>query len=440
MASSCNKRRPKKAVAQSKSNGLPRYQPLPDLSPDEFEILKSDIAENGLQYPVIQDEFGATLDGHQRERVLTELGRKNYPVKVIGGLTEEEKWHYALALNVKRRQLTTAQKRQLIEQELKRTPDIANNWMAEMLGVDDKTVHAARRRLESTSEIPKLKKLRGKDGKQRITKYNHIIANTPGELEIARSVISDLPEGNGKIYDTITAQRRARRNVKQDGRNGVVVEPSLDDDIRLYHCPFQELEKKAKLKRNSISLVLTDFPYARDFLPQLSELSLFAKRVLKPGGLFVTYSGQYHLPEVLRRLGENLTYRWQMASVWNGDSNMIHPLQITSQWKPILIFSKGKWKEKKRWSDVSLVQEKDKSLHDWQQHESEVEMLVNYFSKPGDIVCDPLAGSFTSAIASRRNGRKFVGCDVEAECVEIGQARLEAEKGTKKRKSKKRMH
>jgi DNA modification methylase len=165
---------------------------------------------------------------------------------------------------------------------------------------------------------------------------------------------------------------------------------------------------------------------------------LFAKRVLKPGGLFVTYSGQFHLPEVLRRLGEHLTYRWTMASMWNGDSNMIHPLQITSQWKPILVFSKGRWNEKKRWSDVSLVREKDKSLHDWQQHESEVEMLVNDFSKASNLICDPLAGSFTSAIASRRNGRKFVGCDVEAESVEIGQARLEEETGVKKRKRKKR--
>ena len=112
--------------------------------------------------------------------------------------------------------------------------------------------------------------------------------------------------------------------------------------------------------------------------------------------------------------------------------------RLTSQWKPIFVFSKGRWKEKKRWSDVSLVQEKDKSLHDWQQIESEVEMLVNYFSKPGDIVCDPLAGSFTTAITCRRNGRKFVGCDVEAECVEMGQARLEEEMGTKGRKRKKR--
>lgn len=419
----------KNSKSSVKRNGPPKYQPMPDLSPDEFELLKSDIDENGLQYPIVQDEDGITLDGHQRERALKELKIKNYPVQVIGGLNEEEKWQYALSVNVKRRHLTSAQKRELIKQELKRTPDIANNWLAEIIGADVKTVQTVRRKLVSTLEIPKLEKLRGKDGKHRSARYNQIITNTPKELEIARSVISDLPSENGRILDTISAQRRARRNVKSLARNiNNVVKPSSNKDIRLYHCRFQNLEQEAKIKRNSVSVVLTDFPYSKNFLPQLSELSEFCNRVLKPGGLLVTYSGQYHLPEVLNRLGEHLTYRWQMASLWSGDSNMIHPLQIASQWKPILIFSKGKWKKKKRWSDVSLVQGKDKSLHDWQQHEAEVEMLVRYFSEPRDLVCDCMAGSFTTAIACRRNGRKFVGCDVDAECVEIGHARLERDK------------
>ena len=76
---------------------------------------------------MVQDEKGNTLDGHQRERAEREIGNKNYPIKVIAGLTEEQKWHYAISVNVKRANLTTAQKRDLIEQELKRTPDIANH-------------------------------------------------------------------------------------------------------------------------------------------------------------------------------------------------------------------------------------------------------------------------------------------------------------------------
>jgi hypothetical protein len=56
----------KRSRSRANSNGRPKYQPMPDLSPDEFEILKADIAENGLQYPVIQDQLGATLEGDRR--------------------------------------------------------------------------------------------------------------------------------------------------------------------------------------------------------------------------------------------------------------------------------------------------------------------------------------------------------------------------------------
>jgi len=186
---------------------------LPDLPPEEFEALKADIAQNGLQYPIIKDEKGNTLDGHQRERAERELGNKNYPIKVVAGLTEQQKWHYAISVNVKRRHLTTAQKRALIEQELKRTPDIADNWLAEILAVDDKTVRAARKRLESTSEIPKLKKLRGKDGRNRTAKY--VVANTPAELVVAQEVVGRLPPApHGKMLDTTTAIRPPFRHIR----------------------------------------------------------------------------------------------------------------------------------------------------------------------------------------------------------------------------------
>ena len=190
----------KKSGSSIKNNGTPKYQPMPDLTPDEFELLKSDIAENGLQYPIIQDEDGTTLDGHQRERALRELKIKNYPVQVIGGLTEEEKWQYALSVNVKRRHLTSAQKRELIKQELKRSPDIANNWLAEIVGADVKTVQAVRRKFVATLEIPKLDKLRGKD------EPDETLNHSPGTSTASLSLHQI------KIFDFFIAGFRILRN------------------------------------------------------------------------------------------------------------------------------------------------------------------------------------------------------------------------------------
>ena len=40
--------------------------------------------------------------------------------------------------------------------------------------------------------------------------------------------------------------------------------------------------------------------------------------LLKPGDLCLTYSGQFHLPEVMQRLGERLTYFWLFAVECSG--------------------------------------------------------------------------------------------------------------------------
>ena len=417
-------------------NGRPKYQLLPDLPQEEFEALKADIAARGVQYAVIQDEKGNTLDGHQRERALAELGIKRYPITVMAGLTEEEKRHLVYSLNVKRRHLSTKQKQALVEQELKRAPDIANNWLAEILGVDVKTVQAARNRLESTLEIPKLAKLRGKDGRNRVASYTRVIANSASELRIARAIARKLPPScNGKILDTTTAARRANRYANQTTFDGQIVTPSPKDKIRPYHCPFQELQEVAGLRRKSVNVILTDIPYSKDFLPQLDDLGNSAKEVLVEGGLLLTFVGQFHLDHYLRVLGSHLTYRWTLAATWDKDANLIHPLGISSRWKPILLFSKGSYRRTTgRKTDLLLMPRKEKGLHDWQQPLATIAELIKDFSDPSDLVCDPCAGSFTVAVACKRLGRRFVGCDVDENCMHAGQERLSHEVGSNRRK------
>jgi DNA modification methylase len=182
------------------------------------------------------------------------------------------------------------------------------------------------------------------------------------------------------------------------------------------------------LKKNSVSLIVTDIPYGKEFLPEINDLGTFAARVLKFGGIFVTYSGQFHLPQVINTFSAHLTYRWLASSTWPGNANMVYQYNLASQFKPILIFSKGKWTRTDRWSDVSQIDSREKEWHDWQQALTEVQTLVGYFSDPGDLVCDPCAGGFTTALACRSLGRRFVGCDVDAACIERGHARLAEER------------
>lgn len=74
--------------AYKESESVTGYQLLPDLSDDEYDELKADIAERGVMVAVEYDGDGNLLDGHHRERACHELGIADYPSVVRYGLSK----------------------------------------------------------------------------------------------------------------------------------------------------------------------------------------------------------------------------------------------------------------------------------------------------------------------------------------------------------------
>ncbi len=140
------------------------YQLLPPLSDDDFKALHDDIALNGVKVPVEYDDAGEILDGHHRVAICKMLGLTDWPRFVRHDLSEERKRSHARSLNFARRHLSGAQKQAVIESHLKDAPDISNRAIAKDLGVDHKTVSAARRRLVDGGEIPHHEKVVGRNG------------------------------------------------------------------------------------------------------------------------------------------------------------------------------------------------------------------------------------------------------------------------------------
>lgn len=80
--------------------------PVPALSPWEYELLKESIIELGILIPIVKDQHGNIIDGFHRMAIIEELGLKDYPVEVIEVEDEEERRALAIRLNVERRQLS----------------------------------------------------------------------------------------------------------------------------------------------------------------------------------------------------------------------------------------------------------------------------------------------------------------------------------------------
>ena len=64
--------------------------------------------------------------------------------------------------------------------------------------------------------------------------------------------------------------------------------------------------------------------------------------------------------------------------------------------------------------------------HPSQKPEVIIEPLLNYFSRPGDLVLDPFAGSGTTAVVAKRLGRHFVGIEQNNAFVRLANDRLKA--------------
>jgi hypothetical protein len=149
-----------------------KFHPLADIFPlmegQEFDALVADIKANGLLEPIVlyQDQI---IDGRNRYRACIAAGIDCLSVKFtdIDGSDDISPLDYVISYNLKRRHLTADQKRDLIAKLLKAKPETSDRIIAKQAKADHKTVGKTRSKLESTGEIPQLKKTIGADGKSR---------------------------------------------------------------------------------------------------------------------------------------------------------------------------------------------------------------------------------------------------------------------------------
>jgi len=192
--------------------------------------------------------------------------------------------------------------------------------------------------------------------------------------------------------------------------------------VKVIHGDFREVGKE--IEDESIDLIITDPPYGKEYLPLWDDLGKLAKRVLKPGGFLVAYSGQYHILEVLDMLKKHLSYYWILAVQHTGSTHIINHKNIMSYWKPILVFYKEPLQKLKTFPDF-IRGEKDKKYHEWGQSVSEVRKLIKYFSNYGDIILDPFSGSGTTLIGALLEERRAIGIEIEEKYVKIIKGRLQ---------------
>ncbi len=225
------------------------YKPLvelPPLSVEDCEGLQASIAVSGVVVPIVvwpKGRITFIIDGSYRKKIADQLGYE-CPELVRSDLTEEEARIMARALNLARRQLDREQKRKLIVDQLRETPDRSARWIAKMLGVSNRTVSSIRDELCSGVQFAHLGKIVGQDGKcypscslstTLGTPLNHERYTPPELTNMVRRVLGEIdldPASSRQANKVVNAKSfftKQTNGLKKRWHGRVFLNPPFDD-------------------------------------------------------------------------------------------------------------------------------------------------------------------------------------------------------------------
>lgn len=406
------------------------YQVMPNLSAEEYAELKADIQLRGVMVPIEFDEKGNVLDGHHRLQICGELGISDYPKVIRAGMTEQEKYTHARKLNMARRHLTQEQKRELVREQLKETPEKSDRQIAKDLGVSPTTAGTVRKQMEQTGELSKLDSSIGMDGKERPRQVERkpvsVFNPTTREAKSLQNpeVVERIAETNAK---PLTAAKQIQREHKAE-KKAFSLEKKIPDGMCKLICADVKSGLNS-IENGSIDYIITDPPYPQEYIPLYSDLSKIAARVLKPDGSLIVMIGQSYLPEVIQRLSEHMTYHWCMAYLTpGGQSPQLFHKRVNTFWKPVLWFKKGDYNGDYI-GDVlkSPTNDNDKRFHEWGQSLGGMRDIIERFTNPNDLILDPFLGGGTTGVAAVTMGRRFIGADIDLQNVAKSDQRIKEE-------------
>jgi ParB-like chromosome segregation protein Spo0J len=148
-----------------------KFHPLarlggPLMEGEEFDALVADIKANGLLKPIAVFD-GMILDGRNRFRACKAAGVHLVTDDIDGWIDDPAA--YVISANIHRRHLTPEQKRALLVELVKASPEKSDRTLAREAKVAHHQISRARRKAEATGTTVPVEKRTGADGKARKT-------------------------------------------------------------------------------------------------------------------------------------------------------------------------------------------------------------------------------------------------------------------------------
>lgn len=370
--------------------------------------LCEDIKINGVIEPIIINQHNRIISGHRRYAGAKSAGLTHVPIKEIFTKDESDEEIQIITRN-KYRYKTDTQ----LWNEYKR------------LDKKDLKFDAKPSRGDGTIDNFAATLMLSKGTMHRIRKV-HSEADRGDEY--AKFLCKRVDKG------LMTTGQAYKRFIKYENENRF--KSAINDktkgefDDKIINGDFRECLEDV-IPDGSVSLILTDPPYPKEYIPLFGDIARFAEKKLCEGGYLVCYSGQFYLPEVYKELcsAESLKYYWTFCLYHESSSQLIMTTNVQCGWKPIIVMQKCSGSNSiikllETSKDVVVSEAREKTDHAWQQSLSGTSKLMEMFSREGDLVVDTCVGAGTTAVAAKNLKRRFIGTEIEERFANAARNRL----------------
>lgn len=373
-----------------------------------LESLKKSIQEIGLLHPIVIDSNGNLIAGERRYKACLELGiDPEYRIVDIENSIKAE-----LDENQERVNFTYSEIYEISQyinqtESRKRGPK-ENNFCLNQAEINPR---------DKVADITGL-------GKDTISKINTIFNSDNEKLK------NDLDEKKisvDKAYKQVKKEEKKEQKIKE---LEIASEQYNDnDDIKIYFEDFRIGLKN--VPDNYVDAIITDPPYPIEYIDLWEAMFIEAERVLKPSGWLVAYANHQNL-DLIFRLINPLKYYWTFKLDFTSKP-IAMGRNLIATWKPVLIYQKLPFKKIEETLEDNVKEYKpfnysERDLHDlnWGQSLGKFEYLIDKFTKPGDLIVEPFAGTGTTLVAAKNMKRKCIGYEIEKDQYEkIIKGRLE---------------
>jgi hypothetical protein len=391
----------------------------------EFEGLKQGLREHsqGARVWLYQ---GHVLCGWHTHLACRELGIEPECVEVEAE-NDDEALLKALSVELNRRSLTEQQRCAIWFRAADRVPLLKKSLERIDQEADERQRSGLKRGKEGPARQPQLE-ANGKAADQ----IGKIIGASRATVERDRKLFKLSPAWHAKVAAGAVAYDTAIRHANTEARitRAKNLTPvKLEDILPLHCCDFRDLEKQAGIEPKSARLVVLDPPYYEESIKDYGEAAERAALWLDPEhGMLVAPVGGLWLPDILNAMTPHLTYHWP-ASIYYGQTSGMQRGRVTMKvrecHRPVLVFRARKDTTSLRnFNDALECRGAEKDWHPMQQPLKAIKHYIEAFTDPHDLVVETHGGGFTTALACLLTKRRYVGCDVDAGCVEDGELRL----------------